>query len=209
MKEQTYLPNETPYSVTVERQTFVTNLIRQVVGAVQNAPQIHRHPITREIIEFRDKAISDGTWLKQFHDSDTIDVNIEHDDHSVILENPHDYPLLLTLAIIVTTQATHNVPARNVKDWLQNNQTWAAWYEGVVESTTEHESGHFLPAEEFTSLHNVLGVSFFQDTDGTYNFLPFTDSEGKVRLDMYREAILQGPRKLSRFDSYTRDAGKS
>lgn len=184
-------------SITENQKLSLKALKREVGSACNRArPVTGIDPETGLCIEFLADALAEN---ERITNNKELTFTLERYPGCVYVDNAHEYPVLVGLALRQLLKVNHHLSEKELNSEIYR-QYYIEWYTQNLKHHTEHELQHYFGAKEHTTLNCFLGVEFFINPNGEYNFRPIIGFEGSVASEVYRKFVAEGPKELSKAD---------
>lgn len=183
-----------------KKERFYRKLKKQVVAASYAAREVTRDTQSTKsgrAKEFLKDEMEIAMLLSRLRDNEIISLSDDLPENCVLIEDPHDYPVLVEMAMIQLLCLSYGKSEVEIKKDYDYDQ-FAEWFRKRMDYVTHHESQHQLTADEHTSFYPRLGVEFYKIGDEIF-IRPFTNLIGTDTAAMYK-LILSAPDVLSECD---------
>lgn len=182
--------SQTEFNVTADRKKFLQELQQKVTFAYEHPQKVHIDWKNHTIKEDIDQAIKLRDKLKNYQDDDIIECpEPEEQPYRVWVDNPHDYLLLLEMAV---KELNKPISSRVLKQIRKN-----------IQVDLEHEAEHYTLGIGFETFKIQYYIEYKQDeTTGDVVYQPGVSIVGKIQCQHFKK-MLEGPTNLSQNDITT------
>ena len=171
-------PPAKPGDVTLVREQFYKELQQKVVQAFVTRPVQHSNPLFGQTDEQMRQSQKIADEYIGLPDNAVIHISGTTGPGEVFIDDSHDYPTLLRMALLVV-----EYPERFIED--------------VIQKTLEHEFYHAVPGLGQEGVKIRYGIEFSKDPDtGATLITPMVKPVGDISVGLYKDMI-SAPKVLS------------
>ncbi|KKU88486.1 MAG: hypothetical protein UY16_C0006G0001, partial [Candidatus Gottesmanbacteria bacterium GW2011_GWA2_47_9] len=171
-------PPAKPGDVTLVREQFYKELQQKVVQAFVTRPVQHSNPLFGQTDEQMRQSQKIADEYIGLPDNAVIHISGTTGPGEVFIDDSHDYPTLLRMALLVV-----EYPERFIED--------------VIQKTLEHEFDHAVPGLGQEGVKIRYGIEFSKDPDtGATLITPMVKPVGDISVGLYKDMI-SAPKVLS------------